>query len=108
MKRLVLPLLLLVAAACNRGSSGSPTCGIALLAGPALITSQLANARAVLNDARAFAGTIQRKIVLWSPWADITDSGDSAVTLKHADPNHIYDKHLKPAAMAYATFAAIW
>lgn len=50
MKRLVLPLLLLVAAACNRGSSGSPTCGIALLAGPALITSQLANARAVLTD----------------------------------------------------------
>ena len=49
MKRLV-PLLLLAAAACNRGTSGSPTCGIALLAGPALITSQLANARAVLTD----------------------------------------------------------
>ena len=48
-KRLV-PLLLLVAAACNRGSSGSPTCGIALLAGPSLITSQLTNARAVLTD----------------------------------------------------------
>jgi hypothetical protein len=49
MKRL-LPLLLLVAGACTRGSSGSPTCGIALLAGPSLITSQLANARAVLTD----------------------------------------------------------
>src|SRR5712692_6231207 len=49
MKRLV-PLLLLVAAACTRGTSGSPTCGIALLAGPSLITSQLANARAVLTD----------------------------------------------------------
>jgi hypothetical protein len=49
MKRLV-PLLLLVAAACNRGNSGSPTCGIALLAGPSLITSQLADARAVLTD----------------------------------------------------------
>ena len=49
MKRLV-PLLLLVAAACSRGSSGSPTCGIALLAGPSLITSQLTNARAVLTD----------------------------------------------------------
>lgn len=48
-KRL-LPLLLLVAAACNRGSSGSPTCGIAMLAGPGLITSQLSNARAVLTD----------------------------------------------------------
>jgi len=49
MNRLV-PLLLLVAAACNRGTNGSPTCGIALLAGPSLITSQLANARAVLTD----------------------------------------------------------
>src|SRR2546425_8508405 len=49
MKRLV-PLLLLVAAACTRGNSGSPTCGIALLAGPSLIASQLANARAVLTD----------------------------------------------------------
>jgi len=46
----LLPLLLLVAAACNRGSSGSPTCGIALLAGPSLITTQLQNARAVLTD----------------------------------------------------------
>jgi hypothetical protein len=48
-KRL-LPLLLLVAAACNRGNSGSPTCGIALLAGPGLITSQLTNGRAILTD----------------------------------------------------------
>lgn len=48
-KRL-LPLLLLVAVACGRGNSGSPTCGIALLAGPGLITSQLTNARAVLTD----------------------------------------------------------
>src|SRR3977135_3787101 len=50
MKRLGAPLLLLVAAACARGSGGSPTCGIALLAGPSLITSQLSNARAVLTD----------------------------------------------------------
>jgi len=48
-KRLV-PLLLLAAVACGRGTGGSPTCGIGLLAGPALITSQLANARAVLTD----------------------------------------------------------
>lgn len=46
------PLLLvaLVAGACGRSSSGSPTCGIAAIAGPSLITSQLANARAVLTD----------------------------------------------------------
>src|SRR2546422_3561348 len=43
-------LLVLAAAACGRGSGGSPTCGLAMLAGPSLITSQLANARAVLTD----------------------------------------------------------
>lgn len=45
-------LMLLAAAACTRGggTSGSPTCGIALLAGPSLITSQLSNARAVVTD----------------------------------------------------------
>ena len=41
-------------------------------------------------------------VVLWSPWADITNSGDSAVTMRHVDPVHLYDKHLKPAADAYA------
>ena len=42
---------LLLAVACGRGgSSGSPTCGIALIAGPALIQQQLSNARAVLTD----------------------------------------------------------
>jgi len=42
--------LTLVVAACGRGSGGSPTCGIAFLAGPSLITQQLGNARAVLTD----------------------------------------------------------
>lgn len=41
-------------------------------------------------------------VVLWSAWADITNTGDSAVTLKNADPNHLYHKHLKSAADAYA------
>jgi epsilon-lactone hydrolase len=41
-------------------------------------------------------------VVLWSPWADITDSGDTAVTLRHAEPTYLYDRHLKPAADAYA------
>jgi|SRR5258705_231433 len=43
-------VLALAVAACGRGSSGSPTCGIAFLAGPSLITQQLTNARAVLTD----------------------------------------------------------
>ncbi len=40
-------------------------------------------------------------VVLWSPWADITDSGDTAVTLKHAEPVYLYEKHLKRSADAY-------
>ena len=40
----------IIAGACGGGSRGSPTCGIAALAGPSLITSQLSNARAVLTD----------------------------------------------------------
>lgn len=49
MTRPTLSLLLLLATACGR-AGGSPTCGIALLAGPGLIASQLTNARAVLTD----------------------------------------------------------
>jgi hypothetical protein len=49
-----LVILALAVTACGRGgggsSSGSPTCGIAAIAGPALITNQLSNARAVLTD----------------------------------------------------------
>ena len=50
MIRPVCAVLLLLAAACSRGTGGSPTCGIAMLAGPGLIASQLTNARAVLTD----------------------------------------------------------
>lgn len=39
----------LLGGACG-GSRGSPTCGIAAIAGPSLITSQLANARVVVTD----------------------------------------------------------
>jgi hypothetical protein len=41
--------LVLLLGACGR-SGGSPTCGLALLAGPSIIISQLDNARAVLTD----------------------------------------------------------
>ena len=40
----------LLGSACSGGGRGSPTCGIAAIAGPSLITSQLANARAVVTD----------------------------------------------------------
>jgi len=52
MNRSVLILALFITA-CGRGgssSSGSPACGIAALAGPSLVVSQLGNARAVLTD----------------------------------------------------------
>src|SRR2546423_11811668 len=50
MRRGVLVVLVLFAAACGRSSSGSPTCGIAMIAGPSLIAQQLSNSRAVLTD----------------------------------------------------------
>ena len=43
-------LVTLLMAACSGGGRGSPTCGIAAIAGPSLITSQLANARSVVTD----------------------------------------------------------
>lgn len=41
-------------------------------------------------------------VILWSPWSDITETGDSYATLKHAEPSYLYSKHLKKAADAYA------
>jgi hypothetical protein len=42
-------LVVVLLAACGRGG-GSPTCGIAVIAGPGLIQQQLSNARAVITD----------------------------------------------------------
>ena len=41
-------------------------------------------------------------VVLWSPWADITETGDTYKTLKLAEPMYLYEKHLKHSADAYA------
>ena len=41
-------------------------------------------------------------VVLWSPWSDITETGDTYQTLKHAEPHYLYDRHLRSAAQAYA------
>jgi acetyl esterase/lipase len=41
-------------------------------------------------------------VVLWSPWADITDNGDTYSTLADADPVLTYENSLKNAAGAYA------
>jgi epsilon-lactone hydrolase len=41
-------------------------------------------------------------VVLWSPWSDITETGDTYTTLKLAEPNYLYATFLKPCADAYA------
>lgn len=41
-------------------------------------------------------------LVLFSPWADLTDSGDTAITLAEADPTLSYDGLLANSARAYA------
>lgn len=41
-------------------------------------------------------------VILWSPWTDLTDSGDSYNTLRDEDPIQSYQKHLKIPAIAYA------
>lgn len=41
-------------------------------------------------------------VVLWSPWSDITETGDTYTTLRDAEPSYLYDTLLGPAAAAYA------
>ena len=41
-------------------------------------------------------------LVLWSPWSDITETGDTYFTLRRADPLLNYKMLLKKAADAYA------
>ena len=41
-------------------------------------------------------------VVLWSPWSDMTETGDTYVTLKDTEVCFLYDRHLKPSATAYA------
>lgn len=41
-------------------------------------------------------------VVLWSPWSDITETGDTYTTLQNADPLLYYPGNLKNCADAYA------
>ena len=41
-------------------------------------------------------------LVLWSPWSDITQTGDTYQTLKDADPILTYPQDLEASAAAYA------
>lgn len=67
MPRRFLPLALLLGA-CGPSGGGSPTCGIALLAGPTLIQQQLYNARAIITDApRGLPATLPARVVGQAP-----------------------------------------
>lgn len=43
-----------------------------------------------------------KALVLWSPWSDVTNNGDTYHTLQDAEPTYRYDKLLRPSALAYA------
>lgn len=64
-------------------------------AGGGLATSTVLNLR---DQGLGMPGVV----VLWSPWADLTDEGDTAVTLRDADPVLSYDLLLRNSALAYA------
>ena len=42
-------------------------------------------------------------LVLWSPWSDITETGDTYQTLKKEEPIFTYKNHLKNCADSYAS-----
>ena len=41
-------------------------------------------------------------VVLWSPWSDITETGDTYITLKEEDPILLYSQSLEACANVYA------
>jgi acetyl esterase/lipase len=41
-------------------------------------------------------------LILWSPWTDVTENGDSYQTLREFEPAYRYDRHIGPLARAYA------
>lgn len=57
--------------------------------------------RAVLNLRDEGAG-MPAAVLLFSPWADLTNSGDTAITLAAADPTLSYAGLLGNSALAYA------
>ena len=45
---------------------------------------------------------IPKAVVLWSPWVDVTETGDTYQTLKDAEPTFTYNSLLVHSANAYA------
>jgi acetyl esterase/lipase len=59
-------------------------------------------AAAVTLKMRDLGMEMPAALVLWSPWADISETGDTYVTLRDAEPYYTYEHVLGPAALAYA------
>ena len=57
--------------------------------------------RAVLN-LREEGAAMPAAVLLFSPWADLSNTGDTAITLPEADPTLSYAGFLGNAALAYA------
>ena len=60
-------------------------------------------AAAVILKMRDQGWALPAAAVLVSPVVDLTPAGDTDFTLRDADPDFLYDKHLKNAAAAYAS-----
>ncbi|TDI70911.1 MAG: alpha/beta hydrolase [Bacteroidetes bacterium] len=64
-------------------------------AGGGLATSTVLNLR---NQGMGMPAAV----VLWAPWVDLSDAGDTAHTLKEADPALSYERLLYESALAFA------
>lgn len=47
-------------------------------------------------------GVMPNAVALWSPWVDVTETGDTYQTLKRSEPTFTYSSLLKHSANAYA------
>lgn len=59
-------------------------------------------ALSVLLKAHSAGMPMPRRLMLMSPWSDLTKTGDSLTTLEGLDPSLHYELTLEPAARAYA------
>ncbi len=59
-------------------------------------------AAATILKMRDLGSGMPAAVILWSPWVDLTENGDTRYTLKNADPILSYDAFLKNSANAYA------
>jgi hypothetical protein len=74
-------------AACGRGG-GSPTCGIAMIAGPGLIKEHLTNARAVITDVpRGLPDSLPAIVIQQRPGAVITGlDAEQRISMQYRGP----------------------